>query len=448
MPRHASPLITTLPHHTMPFTKGISDPAALAAANRPSLSPSARQSALNALPRPGALQWVDPQAGILNSSISPISPPPALNSPELAADLFEVAAIGLLADVPLDQWANHPIALKAAKTLGGFPYGILSADLCRLHGTDGLARLNATRRPADRVGSLLREPIPIAWGAPSSFAARRREGWYLTSEQSWRAAQQGGIPGQHPNLPAQRFGPISQITTGRDLASLVQSDPPGSISLAVAQQLQAARARRSSRFPAGTNDVGFVGRLQAVEINNCIGSVLMQAFRLGWRQKWIDYNFERPEELWPLAAAGSFHPLLLQLGGWIFDEIHQRHGDRRFLPQIYAGGCPCHPDWPSGHAIEAGVGATILKATFADGPLTLPSGVRIASAHEAIDTAMWNLALGRSIAGIHTMGSLRQGMLLGQSVAIDYLNNQWRDPYVTAPVSFLDVTGWMITVGA
>jgi hypothetical protein len=366
----------------------------------------------------------------------------------MAADLLEVAILGLLADVPMDQWASDPIAVRGAETLAAFPAGILSADLCRAHGADGLGRLHAGRRPADRVGALLREPIPTAWGAPHSFASRRREGWYLTTEAAWRAAQCGGLPGQHPDLPAQQLGPVTPIATGRDLASLVQNDPPGSIPLAVVQQLQAARAPRSGRFPAGRNDAGFVGRLQAVEINNGPAAALSQAFRLGWRLKWIDYRLERPEEIWPRAAAGELHPLMLQLGGWVFDEIEARHGDRRFLPQVYAGGCPCHSDWPSGHAIDAGVGATILKATYADGPLLLPSGAQAASVHEAIDTATWNVALGRSIAGIHSMGALREGMRLGQAMAVRYLDQQRSGPYVVGAVSFMGVDGRPVTITA
>lgn len=364
----------------------------------------------------------------------------------MAADLLEVAILGLLADVPMNHWAADPIAIRGAETLATFPAGILSADLCRAHGVDGLGRMHAGRRPTDRVGALLREPIPTAWGAPYSFASRRREGWYLTTEASWRAAQQGGLPGQHPDLPAQQLGPVAPITTGRDLASLVQSDPPGSISLAVVQQLQGARAPRSGRFSAGRNDAGFVGRLQAVEINNGPATALSQAFRLGWRLKWIDYRLERPEELWPRAAAGELHPLMLQLGGWVFDEIEARHGDRRFLPQVYAGGCPCHSDWPSGHAIDAGVGATILKATYADGLLMLPSGAQVERVHEAIDTAMWNLALGRTIAGIHTIGALREGMRLGQAMALKYLGNQRRDPYVVSEVVFVGVDGAAVRI--
>lgn len=429
----------------MTFRKGISDPAALADALRIG-APTRRQDALDSLTRPGALQWADPQAGDTAYGRSPIDAPPAITSAAMAADLLEVAILGLLADVPMRDWPADPIAFRGAQTLAAFPLGIPSADLCRLHGVDGLGRMHTSHRPPDRIGALLREPIPTAWGAPYSFAARRREGWYLTSEASWRAAQQGGIAGQDPNMPAQRFGAIVTATTGRDLASLVQSDPPGSVPLAVVQQLQAARAPRSGRFPPGRNDAGFVGRLQAVEVNNGHGAALFDTFRFGWRLKWVDHRLERPEELWPLAAAGQLNPLFLQLGGWVFDEIERRHGDRRFLPQIYASGCPCHSDWPSGHAIDAGFGATVLKATYADGSLTLPSGAIVCSVHEAIDTAMWNLALGRSIAGIHSVGALRAGLALGQHVALEYLQNQ--SPYVVAPVTFIGVDGQVVTVTA
>lgn len=431
----------------MAFSKGITDSAALLAALQIN-GLSKRQNALDALERPGVLQWTDPQAGIDARGRSPINPPPAISSAAMAADLLEVALLGLMADVPMDQWASDPIAVRGAETLAAFPAGILSADLCRDHGVDGLGRMHAGRRPADRVGVLLREPIPTAWGTPYSFASRRRENWYLTTEAAWRAAQQGGLPGQHPDLPAQQLGPVTPIATGRDLASLVQSDPPGSIPLAVVQQLQAARAPRSGRLPSGRNDAGFVGRLQAVEINNGPAAALSQAFRLGWRLKWIDYRLERPEELWPRAAAGELHPIMMQLGGWVFDEIEARHGDRRFLPQVYAGGCPCHSDWPSGHAIDAGVGATILKTAYADGPLRMVSGAQMASVHEAIDTAMWNVALGRVIAGIHSMGALREGMRLGQAMAVRYLDQQRSGPYVVGAVSFVGVDGRPVTITA
>ena len=166
-----------------------------------------------------------------------------------------------------------------------------------------------------------------------------------------------------------------------------------------------------------------------------IGQASHSAMQEAWGLKWL-YRRQRPMELWRRAVAGELHPAFLQHADWLVERIGG------FLPSVYAPASPMHPDWPSGHAVLAGVGFTLLKAAFADQPYN-----GAGSLHRELDLAAWVMSFGRTAAGIHTRSSLIAGLMLGQHHAIQLLNRQTEES--TRPLGdtvLRSFTGELITI--
>ena len=106
------------------------------------------------------------------------------------------------------------------------------------------------------------------------------------------------------------------------------------------------------------------------------------------------------------------------------------------LPQAYPEGSPLHPSYPSGHATIAGACSAVLKACF-DGSMLLPGCVEPSAdglslttrknysptVGDEIDKLAFNIAMGRSWAGIHYRSDTDAGLRLGEDVGISILQD-------------------------
>jgi hypothetical protein len=110
-----------------------------------------------------------------------------------------------------------------------------------------------------------------------------------------------------------------------------------------------------------------------------------------------------------------------------------RKFDTVFLPQAYPEGAPLHPSFPAGHAQIAGACVTILKA-FTDPDFIIPSpmlptedGLQVTPYEDGLtlegelNKLAWNVAFGRSFAGIHYRSDNVAGLLLGERIALRLL---------------------------
>ena len=392
----------------------------------------ARQAAMNALALPGPRKLVSPQAGLNVLEDSPMPGSPADTSARTAVELALLGLMVLLRDVPLAELDTHPIAIRGAQMLADF--GI--TRMLHGEGPAGLFRMNAARVGADRIGKLVRAQIPTGWGKPFTFESYRRLGAYGATEADWKALQAGRVP---PPQPQQLSPEPVPMSTGRDVASLAHQDAPVMIGDCVLRILVAHQAPYSARVAPGRNEQPFVDPGGLVEIQCANGIAALPAAELGWRLKSVDYKRQRPEELWPRAVRGELHESFLRLAGWIVDLVGP------YLPMVYAEGSPGHSDDPSGHAIFAGVWATIAKANFADGPV--PSLDITGSLHAEIDLMAWHASEGRAWAGIHTRRSLTAGLRIGELQALRYLRAQKiSSPRPLGSTLFIGVDGNLITV--
>ena len=113
------------------------------------------------------------------------------------------------------------------------------------------------------------------------------------------------------------------------------------------------------------------------------------------------------------------------------------------LAQMYPEASPAHPTYPSGHATVAGACSTVLKAFFQNDTLidsvTTPlipdplnptilipitdGSQNVITVVGEIEKLAFNVAFARSWAGIHWRQDGIQGILLGEEVAIRYLQD-------------------------
>lgn len=382
-----------------PFSKGHSADAlgrALQIANR-----NERQAAISAVPLLGTRKLINPSAGYggTPSNAPGVGAPPEDESLQTAEELADIAGAVLLADVDMNGIAKHPDAIRLCDTLQAL------GGTCLVEPRPGgLFRLNA-QRIGGRVPIILGLGYPTGWGPRGSYSANERMGLYGRTRSEWEALQNGTF------IVPQSIGNPMTLDTGRGWASLVDQDPPVTIPETVARDL-VSKAAPSARFISLRTEAGFVDYGGIVWLQGTIAQASHAAMRECWRLKWL-HRRQRPEELWPRAVRGELHPDFLTHAGWLVERVDS------YLPMLYAPGSPLHPDWPSGHAVLAGVGFTILKAAFADQPYQ-----GVGSLHRELDLAAWVMAFGRLAAGIHTRSSLIAGLMLGQHHALRLLEQQ------------------------
>jgi hypothetical protein len=111
-------------------------------------------------------------------------------------------------------------------------------------------------------------------------------------------------------------------------------------------------------------------------------------------------------------------------------------GATYLLSQVFPEAAPAHPAWPSGHATLAGACVTVIKAIFDDRhavlqqtpekrPFTDENGVPLTVGGE-LDKLASNIALGRNFGGVHFRSDGEHGILLGEQLAIRFLQDHLR----------------------
>jgi membrane-associated phospholipid phosphatase len=396
-----------------PFSKG-HDAAALRGALRSS------SKDFGAVKLTGIMRLVNPRAAFLadDDHDHSLPAPPQDDSLETARELFEVVLAVRAADTPFD--ALEPFR-EQLETVFPSPAGV-PVPAFRYSG--------GHRGPY--VSRLLQVPVPIN-GTAVLQQYRTRLGRYGVTPETNREILAGRIP-----RPQQLDDPNVHITTPRLLASWVHQDPPYLLGLYAAMILEGLGiARRPEMFRPGTSpsEVPFVTQGGAVDLHCAVAEVTRLVMQYAWRLKWLGWGMmrrRRPEEL--MADQGSLHPI------WREKVVPLlRPEERQGMPRLYAEGCPLHPDYPSGHAAIGGAIATLLKAWFVDGPWP---GMPELSIHGELDKLAANLGWGRNFAGIHYRSSCRGGMLLGEAVALELL-----EEWAGRSVSFVGFDGQPVSVG-
>lgn len=286
------------------------------------------------------------------------------------------------------------------------------------------------------------------------------------------------------------------ITTMRDLARFVNRDALHQAYFNAALFLDAIGAPLDAGNPYAGNiyarEGGFV-TLGGPDLLTLVSEVANRVMKVVWRQKWLVHRRCRPEVyggLLHVQELGAFNDAnkkrkyyLHKINGLsIYQRIKQSNqaqnkrntnnecnGETLLLPMAFSAGSPTHPAYGAGHATVAGACVTVLKAWFdEDQPLQdiyknfnsttgkepkqptlriiepcLQSGLvpigstqaKLLTVGGELNKIASNVAMGRSMGGVHWRTDNTRSLRLGETIAIEILRKRTVE-YAEKPVSF------------
>jgi hypothetical protein len=182
------------------------------------------------------------------------------------------------------------------------------------------------------------------------------------------------------------------------------------------------------------------------DIQQCVAEVAARALQKVWYQKWLIHLTHRPEwggGLVNQLLTGS--PLQAQpnaniLNSQALAQSFSKYGTY-FLSQAFPEGSPAHPSYPTGHGTAGGACITILKFFF-DGSFVIPNpqmpsndGLSLQNytggdagqitVNTELNKLCRNVSFGHGVgSGIHWRTDTDNSMLLGEAVALSYLQDK------------------------
>lgn len=292
-------------------------------------------------------------------------------------------------------------------------------------------------------------------------------------------------------------GVVRHISTMRDLARFVNRDALHQAYFNAALFLDAIGAPLDNGNPYKGNlyvrEGGFA-TLGGPDLLTLVSEVASRALKVVWRQKWLVHRRARPEVYGGLAQmqfnglrGNSKHTRDYGLPKWVAKTqaasrimAHNKalNGGKDatlFLPMAFSAGSPSHPAYGAGHATVAGACVTVLKAWFDEDAILrdeiekaqqnkkrkepisvqglLQPGARKSGEDFCapqpycgddadrmtiggeLNKIASNVAMGRSMGGVHWRSDNTRSLRLGEAVAIEILRKRTLE-YAERPVSF------------
>jgi hypothetical protein len=405
---------------------------------------SGRNSDFESIPLGLGRRLTNPQAAFgfdlegADSHHMAIPPAPTIARAEAASELDELYWMALARDVSFLDYETNPTIAAAANELSRF--SDFQGPQVGSSVTPGTVFRGNTQ--GDRIGPYLSQflwmDVPMgAVPVPQRMQTVIPGDDYMTRYDEWLAVQNGSTPGPNHFDPDTRY-----IRNLRDLAQWVHVD-------ALYQAYHQAcliLLGMGAPFDSGNPYVHSVcqegfGTFGGPHILSLVTEVATRALKAVWYQKWLVHRRLRPEAMAGLVhhtrsgtAQYPVHPQILNAK--VLDRVFSAHGTF-LLPMAFTEGCPTHPSYGAGHATVAGACVTILKAWFdesfvllrpvvpdATGRLLNPySGADLTVGHE-LDKLAANVAIGRNAAGVHYRSDYSESVLLGETLALDILEEQ------------------------
>ena len=371
--------------------------------------------------------------GLYKSSFK-IEDTPSPISERGAAELIEVYNMALARDVPFSEWSTSPIIANVLTSMN-LVKGSLGAPL--ENGNITINNLFREGTAGDLIGPYVSQFLyyPITLGAFTIDQKYVSPGStnFMNSVSTYLNMWNGG----NPVIPPQLTGPTRYLLTIRDCANYIHLDQIWQPFFMTAVILLNQGIPFSISCP--DRQGGKFINLGVNDLYQLMSDASKLAMSSTWIYKWTQLKV-RPEEMAyqvhlrntegtglnftsSLLISCNPNPVLQS----IYD-LSQNY----LLPQAYPEGSPGHPAYPSGHATIAGSMGTILKAFFdctrsiqakgpnADGSALVDLGYTLNVGNE-LDKMMSNCGVFRNFAGIHYRSDADDGILLGEKVAIQLL---------------------------
>jgi hypothetical protein len=378
-----------------------------------------------------------------------VPPAPATASDQNATELLEHYWGSLLRDVNFTDYQSDPLVAQAADEMGSQPTYLGPRDNGGQVTPDLLFR---GAFPGETLGPYVSQFFlkPTAFGAqPMSqqFVTYLPDIDYMTSFADWLTVQNGGVTGLHNQVdPQHRY-----IRNGRDLAAYTHVDVLYQAYFTAFLMLNtiSAPVNPGNPYVGSTTENGF-GTFGGPDFSGTITEVASKALNACWYQKWFVHLRPRPEAtagIVQLINSGkgsmtdvSLSPVILNSQG--LQQSFNKYGTW-LLSQAYPEGSPTHPAYPTGHGVVAGACITVIKFFF-DGNFVIPNPVVPSSdglsllPYNGADAGLLtvngelnklghNVSFGHGIhAGIHWRSDTDTSLLLGEAVALSFLQDKAR----------------------
>jgi hypothetical protein len=381
--------------------------------------------------------------------------PPAFSSAQAAADMVELYWQSLARDVPFAQWSTSAVIQNAAAELSS-----LSAyQGPRDTSTNLVSAASIFRGTAP--GCLIGPYISQYLVQTVNFGSTPREQQYrtgvagadyMTDYSEWLQLVSGTPP-----YRTEAFNPaFLYLHSGRDLAQLVHYDYtyqaflqagliilnqyPETVLQFNLYQLNNTNPYGTAFAPPARIQAGFTTFGQA-HILDWVARMANLALKAACYQKWAVHRRLRPEEfggrVYNTLAGSAAYPIHASLMNSNALKSSVQASGSALLPQAYVEGCPLSPAYPAGHAAIAGACATILKALFqgtdlvsgavsvgTDGLSLIPYTDVALTIGGELNKLAWNTSMGRAWAGVNYRSDALAGLMLGEEVALAFLQDQ------------------------
>jgi hypothetical protein len=419
-----------------------------------------------------------------------MKPAPKVLSASTAAEMVELYWMGLLRDLSFSEFRNDARIEIAALDINTAYSQAVASNVVDDPGKLTLDDVPATITPENVFrcglpGENLGPPVSqfflrhIFYGAQciDQRILPYKEGQdYLTDYGTWISAQNlakdtsgRGYGSSRPN----RLAYCRPILTMRDLATFVNQD-------ALHQAyFNAALILSNEGYPSLLADTGpihiglpYPSARQAGFVTfggphllTLVSEVAARAMKVVWHQKWQIHLRLRPEAYGGLVQMQLVGPPnkpvkayglnSIVLNSAALNEVKNKQQGNCFLPIAFPSGSPNHPSYGAGHATVAGACVTILKAWF-DGAALIKDPVDLipAESYFPIDYPAYrpnamqglppllgtnltvegelnklacNVALGRSMGGVHWRSDNTRSLRLGEEIAIVMLARELQD---------------------
>ncbi len=388
--------------------------------------------------------------------------PPALDSEEYAIELVELYWASLLRDVPFTEFQTNATAQAAALELSKLAAAHPGKYAGPVDGSgkvthDRLLRGGLKLKNKDYFKGETEGPYLSQFCLVPTFLGRlpldqkiktlKAGKDFLTDLDEWQRVQNGIKPSEVEEFDDQH----RYMHTGRDSASYTQADELYQgylIAYLVCSTLGIKPNPQSPYVTTYKNQKAF-GTFGGPDIAATLGAVARAAINAVWYQKWLVHLRHRPESggaivhllknnmLNPTdkAKLGNFD---IVLNSAALNLSFIRNGSY-LLSQTFPEGSPTHPAYPTGHGTVAGACITVLKFFLnGDEPIEHPvvpscDGLHLEpyvgpgklNVNGELHKLAHNISFGHGLhAGIHWRSDTDYSMLLGEAVAIAFLEDQ------------------------
>ena len=229
------------------------------------------------------------------------------------------------------------------------------------------------------------------------------------------------------------------------------------------------KSNPTSPYASFKNQQAF-GTFGGPDIAATLGAVARTAINAVWYQKWIVHLRHRPESgggIVHLMKTGRSGTIKGHVDQAVLDSVVLQQSQLKYgsylLSQAFPEGSPTHPAYPTGHGTVAGACITVLKFFF-DGGAAIPNPMvpsrdgQALEPYNASDASKMtvngelhklahNISFGHGVhAGIHWRSDTDYSILLGEAVALSFLQDQAFSYKEMFAVTLTKVDGTLTTI--